>query len=186
VGDLNWADRHGICRLVDLQCHGGRFSLCKLLSLHICRSPRCWPDLILMKPFCLDKTQFPVILSMVIVALWAWVNIEIQRMQPYIDLVRGNAPAERSLLLDYTRLKCVDLLHLLTSCVDVYPFSSKFFVWISAFSNHHYMVATVTLVALFALVLEPLCASIFIVKDTWWGPDRQFPGLRLISQWNEY
>jgi len=135
-----------------------------------------------MKSFYLDKTQFPVILSMVIVALWAWVNIEIQRMQPYIDLVRGNAPAERSLLLDYMRLKCVNLLRLLTSHVHVYPFSSKFFVWISAFSNHHYMVAIITLVALLALVLEPLGASIFIVKDTLWGPDRQFPGFRLIDQ----
>jgi len=119
---------------------------------------------------------------MVIVALWAWVNIEIQRMQPYIDLVHGNAPAERSLLLDYTRLKCVNLLRLLSSRVHVYPFLSKFFVWISAFSNHHYMVAVITLAALLALVLEPLCASIFIVKDTWWGPDRQFPGFRLIDQ----
>jgi len=71
--------------------------------------------LIVINSFCWDKTQPPVILSMVIVALWAWVDIEIQRMQPYIDLVRGNAPAERSLLLDYTRSKCV-VLRLSTSC----------------------------------------------------------------------
>ena len=65
--------------------------------------------------FC-QKTIPPVIVSMVIVALWAWVDIEIQRMQPYIDLVHGNASAEKSLLLDYTRSKCVDLLILLTTC----------------------------------------------------------------------
>ena len=48
---------------------------------------------------------------MVLVALWTWVAIEIEKMQPYIDLVRGNASAEMSLLLDYTRSKCVDHLH---------------------------------------------------------------------------
>ena len=36
------------------------------------------------------------------------------------------------------------------------------------------MVAVVTLVALLALLIEPLCASMFVVKNTWWGPDRQF------------
>jgi len=97
-------------------------------------------------------TQPPVIVAMVLVALWAWVDIEIQKMQPYIDLVRGNASADKSLLLDYTR-------------------SNKLFVWISAFSNRHYMVAFVTLVALLALLIEPLCASMFVVKNTWWGPD---------------
>ena len=48
------------------------------------------------------------------VALWAWVAIEIQMMQPYIDLERGNAPAEKSLLLDYTRSKYVTFLRLST------------------------------------------------------------------------
>ena len=51
---------------------------------------------------------------MFIVALWAWVDLEILKMQPYIDLVRGNASAKRSLLLDYTREKWVELLYLLT------------------------------------------------------------------------
>jgi hypothetical protein len=96
-------------------------------------------------------TSPPVIVSMVLVALWAWVDIEIQRMQPYIDLVHGDAPPERSLLLDYTR-------------------SSKFVVWISAFSNRHYMVTIVTLIGLLALVIEPLCACMFVVSDIWWGP----------------
>jgi hypothetical protein len=56
----------------------------------------------------LEKTQPPVLVSMVIISLWTWVDIEIRRMQPYIDLIRGNAPPERSLLLDYTRSKYVD------------------------------------------------------------------------------
>jgi len=72
-------------------------------------------------------------------------------MQPYIDLIRGNAPPERSLLLDYTR-------------------SNKFIMWISAFRNRHYMVAIVTLMALLVLVFEPLSASTLVLIDTWWGP----------------
>jgi len=98
-------------------------------------------------------TQPPVIVAMAIVALWAWIDIEILIMQPYIDLAHGNASAKKSILLDYTR-------------------SSKFLVWIDAISNRHYVVAVVTLLALLALVFEPLCASMFIVKNTWWGPDR--------------
>lgn len=97
-------------------------------------------------------TQPPVIVSMIIVALWAWIAIEIEMMQPYIDLVHGHAPAKKSILLDYTR-------------------KNKFIVWISAFSNHHYTVAVVTLVAILALILQPLSASIFILKNTLWGPD---------------
>ena len=86
--------------------------------------------LILMNSFCSEKTQPPVIVSMIIVALWASVAIEIQMMQPYIDLMRGHAPAKKSILLDYTREKCVDFLCLLSSrqhspflqqihCVDI-------------------------------------------------------------------
>lgn len=44
----------------------------------------------------------------------------------------------------------------------------------SAFSNRHYIVALGALVALVTLIFQPLCASTFIVKDTLWGPDRQF------------
>lgn len=55
---------------------------------------------------------------------------------------------------------------------DIHHFSSKFIVWISAFSNRHYTVAVVTLVAILALVIQPLCGSVFILKNTWWGPDR--------------
>jgi hypothetical protein len=57
---------------------------------------------------------------MVLVALWAWTDIEIKKMQvrtplplfssshslqPYVDLARGQSPAHKSLLLDYTRIK---------------------------------------------------------------------------------
>jgi hypothetical protein len=48
---------------------------------------------------------------MIIVALWAWIDIEIKKMQPYIDLVHGDSPPQKSLLLDYTRTKCVPAVH---------------------------------------------------------------------------
>jgi hypothetical protein len=85
---------------------------------------------------------------MVLVALWAWTDIEIKKMQPYIDLVHGDSPPQRSLLLDYTR-------------------SNNFVVWISAFWNRHYMVAFATLLALLALVFQPLAAAMFTVRNTW-------------------
>ena len=49
----------------------------------------------------------------------------------------------------------------------------------SAFSNRHYSVAVVTLAAILALILQPLCSTIFVLKDTWWGPDRQCPFFQL-------
>jgi hypothetical protein len=93
----------------------------------------------------------PVIVAMCIVAMWAWTDLEIKKMQPYIDLVHGDSPPQKSLLLDYTR-------------------TNNFVVWISAFWNRHYLVALATLIALLALVFQPLAAAMFIVKDTWWGP----------------
>src|ERR1700683_2406509 len=63
--------------------------------------------------------------------------------------------------------------------VDIFHFSSKFIVWISAFRNRHYMVAIVTLMVLLVLVFEPLSASTFVLIDTWWGPSRQYPWLSI-------
>ena len=42
---------------------------------------------------------------MMIVAMVARTDIEIKKMQPYIDLVEGDSPPQMSLLLDYTRKK---------------------------------------------------------------------------------
>jgi len=83
--------------------------------------------------------------------VWAWADVEIQKLQPYIDLIHGDAPAEKSLLLDYSR-------------------SSKFLVCMTAFNNKHYIVSVVTLISILTLVFQPLCASMFIVMDTLWGP----------------
>jgi len=90
----------------------------------------------------------PVIVAMIIVALWAWTDIEIKKMQPYIDLVHGDSPPQRSLLLDYTR-------------------TNNFVVWISAFWNQHYMVAIATLLVLLGLVFQPLAAAMFTIRDTY-------------------
>ena len=105
---------------------------------------------------------------MVLVALWTWVAVEIQMMQPYIALVRGHAPAKKSILLDYTRERYTDSQHLRA---NIHPFSSKFGVCITAFSNRHYVVAIVTLAAILVLLLQALCASILILKNTLWAPD---------------
>ena len=67
---------------------------------------------------------FPAIaVAMFITSMWAWTDIEIKKMQvrpslshiyfpplitclqPYVDLTHGDAPPQRSLLLDYTRTK---------------------------------------------------------------------------------
>lgn len=67
----------------------------------------CLVSINCLVPFGEIKTSVPVLYSMVIVALWAWTDIEIKKIQPYIDLVHGNATPEKSLLLDYTRPKFV-------------------------------------------------------------------------------
>ncbi|KAF9444645.1 hypothetical protein P691DRAFT_836023 [Macrolepiota fuliginosa MF-IS2] len=90
----------------------------------------------------------PVIVAAVIVAMWAWTDIEIKKMQPYVDLVHGDSPPHRSLLLDYTR-------------------HNNFFVWTRAAANKHYLVALASLMALLALSFQPLAAALLVVRDTW-------------------
>jgi hypothetical protein len=93
----------------------------------------------------------PIVYSMFIVALWTWTDLEIRRMQPYIDLSHGRATAEKSLLLDYTT-------------------TSKFLVWITAYRNHHYMVATVAIIGIITLVVNPLAPAMFTITNVLWGP----------------
>ncbi|PBK94756.1 hypothetical protein ARMGADRAFT_1164356 [Armillaria gallica] len=95
----------------------------------------------------------PVAVAAVIVALWTWTDIEIKKMQPYVDLVHGDSPPKRSLLLDYTR-------------------TNNFFVWSRAAANKHYLVALASLMVLLSLTFQPLAAALLVVRDTWWGlPD---------------
>ena len=67
--------------------------------------------------------------------------------QPYVDLSRGDADANTSLLLDYTN----------------HP---KFIVWIYQSKNRHTVALLSTLVLLMLLASQPLCASLFTIRDT--------------------
>ncbi|KAK7021922.1 hypothetical protein VNI00_017151 [Paramarasmius palmivorus] len=102
----------------------------------------------------------PVIVAMFIVAMWTWTDIEIKKMQaslPYVDLVHGDSPPHRSLLLDYTRTNRA---------------SSNFVVWIHALSNRHFTVFLASLMLLTSLSFQPLSAALLNVRDTWWSlPD---------------
>ncbi|KAF7972810.1 hypothetical protein HWV62_17000 [Athelia sp. TMB] len=99
-------------------------------------------------PFHYVYTLPPVIIAMVLVALWAWSDIEIKKMQPYLDLLHGDSPPNKSLLLDYTR-------------------TNNFVVWISAALNQHYLVALATIIGLLALVFQPVASAIFSTKPTY-------------------
>ncbi|KAF9460650.1 hypothetical protein BDZ94DRAFT_1311303 [Collybia nuda] len=91
----------------------------------------------------------PITTAAVLVALWANTDLEIKRLQPYVDLVHGNSPPHRSLLLDYTR-------------------TSNFLVWSDAVSNKHcYAVTIASLMVLVSLPLQPLVAALLVVRDTW-------------------
>ncbi|KIK67947.1 hypothetical protein GYMLUDRAFT_190832 [Collybiopsis luxurians FD-317 M1] len=91
----------------------------------------------------------PSFAAMILVALWAWTDIEIKKMQPYIELLHGDSPPQRSLLLDYTR-------------------SNNFIVWTQAARNKHYLVVLTTLMVLLTLSFQPLAGALLIVQNTWW------------------
>ncbi|GJE86425.1 DUF3433 domain-containing protein [Phanerochaete sordida] len=88
----------------------------------------------------------PVAISMFFAALWAWTDLEIRKLQPYVELARGNAPPQRSLLLDYTR-------------------THTFFVWTVAARNQHWLVVIGALLVVLTLAFQPLAAALFNVQD---------------------
>ncbi|KAJ7638599.1 hypothetical protein FB45DRAFT_827076 [Roridomyces roridus] len=90
----------------------------------------------------------PVIVAAFIVALWTWTDIEIKKMQPYVELVRGDAPPEKSLLLDYTR-------------------SNNFLVWTASARNGHWVVTAASIMVLVTLTFQPLASALLTVKNTW-------------------
>jgi len=95
----------------------------------------------------------PVAVAMIMVSLWAWTDVDIKRMQPYLDLAYGNAPAQRSLLLDYS---------------NKHPILVSF----HAYRHSHFIVVLSSLLVLVGLAVQPLAASLFTVKNTFWdGPD---------------
>ncbi|KAJ7368063.1 hypothetical protein DFH08DRAFT_761565 [Mycena albidolilacea] len=105
----------------------------------------------------------PVIVAAVIVALWAWTDIEIKKMQPYVDLVRGDAPPEKSLLLDYTR-------------------TNNFVVWTSAARNRHWVVTGASIMVLVTLCFQPLGSALLSVRNTWIPlPDATLSSISTVS-----
>ncbi|KAF9459137.1 hypothetical protein BDZ94DRAFT_1060738 [Collybia nuda] len=105
----------------------------------------------------------PVAVAAILVAMWTWTDIEIKKMQPYVDLVHGDSPPHRSLLLDYTR-------------------TNNFVVWTNAASNKHYLVALASLMVILSLAFQPLAAALLVVKDTWWQePDVTLKSLQAIG-----
>ncbi|KAH8833004.1 hypothetical protein DL96DRAFT_1584277 [Flagelloscypha sp. PMI_526] len=90
----------------------------------------------------------PAFVAAAIVAVWASTDIEIKKLQPYVDLVHGDSLAKRSLLLDYTR-------------------SNNFVSWIQAFYNKHFLVGGATLLVLISLVFQPLASALVSVRVVW-------------------
>lgn len=105
----------------------------------------------------------PVGVTMILVGIWAWTDVEVKRLQPYVDLLHGGSPPQRSLLLDYTR-------------------THNALVWFEATSNRHYIVALASLMALVALSFQPIAAALFSVRDVYKSfPDTSVNNLRAIS-----
>lgn len=112
-----------------------------------------------------SQTLPPTVVAMIIIGLWSWTNIEIQRMQPYIDLAHGNAKSETTLLLDYTRTKYVHLSTFIWSMKLM--FISTFLIWMQAASNGHWIVTMASIIALAGLAFQPLAAGWLTVRNIW-------------------
>jgi len=105
----------------------------------------------------------PVGVTMILVGLWAWTDLEVKRLQPYVDLLHGDSPPQRSLLLDYTR-------------------THNALVWVQASTNRHYIVALASILALLALSFQPVSAALFSLRDVYERlPDTTVNNLRTIS-----
>lgn len=104
-----------------------------------------------------------VAVTMILVGIWAWTDVEVKRLQPYVDLMHGDSPPQRSLLLDYTR-------------------THNAFVWIKAAAHRHYIVALASLMALVALSFQPISAALFSVRDIYKAlPETSVNNLQAIS-----
>ncbi|KIJ42840.1 hypothetical protein M422DRAFT_779902 [Sphaerobolus stellatus SS14] len=91
----------------------------------------------------------PVIIAMGIVGLWAGTDADIKRMQPFIELASGNAPASHTLFVDYVNSH----------------YAKAFF---ESLRNKHHIVAVSSAMLVLGFAVQPLAASIFSMKDVWW------------------
>ena len=97
-------------------------------------------------------------------ALWAWTDFEIRKLQPYVELARGNAPPQRSLLLDYTRNKCAFPFSSLLNG-RLIGYCSTLLVWTVAARNRHWPVVLGALLVVLTFSFQPLAAALFNVQD---------------------
>ncbi|KIJ47062.1 hypothetical protein M422DRAFT_249378 [Sphaerobolus stellatus SS14] len=115
-----------------------------------------------------SHTLPPVTIAMVLVSMWAWTDMDFKRMQPFIELAYGNAPASRSLLLNYS---------------TKHPVVAS----LKALRSTHYLIALSSGMVVIGLAFQPLAAALFTVRDTYWaGPPiniqvRDVPGAKTYS-----
>ncbi|KAI5117631.1 hypothetical protein M0805_001274 [Coniferiporia weirii] len=95
---------------------------------------------------------FPIVLVAPLALLWESKNWLVKRYQPYINLARGEASAEDSLLLDYVSI------------------NSLYCVWV-AFTKRHWLVFISALAGLATLLLQPLAGAIFDIQQIPEGGD---------------
>ncbi|KAL0957578.1 hypothetical protein HGRIS_001362 [Hohenbuehelia grisea] len=123
----------------------------------------------------------PTAVAAFLAAMWAWTDVEIKKMQPYIDLAKGDSPAQRSLLLDYNRHKWVSFYFSFHASF-ISSLYSNFTVWFHAWTNKHYLVFLTSAMVLLSLAFQPLAAALLVVKDTWWTkPDMTVNNLRTLG-----
>ncbi|KAF9460651.1 hypothetical protein BDZ94DRAFT_888808 [Collybia nuda] len=137
------------------------------VALYFSNKNQGWPSLEMENQSALNYTLPPVAIAAVLVTLWANTDLEIKRLQPYIDLIHGDSPPHRSLLLDYTRI-------------------NNFLVWSNAASNKHYLVTVASLMVIISLMLQPLASALLSVRDTWvQEPDISLKSLQSIGLNND-
>jgi hypothetical protein len=72
-----------------------------------------------------------VLLSLPVSAAFGWLDIDIKSIQPYLDLSRGDASADTSILLDYNQY-------------------ANFLIPLQALKNRHYLTLTSSLREVFS------------------------------------
>ncbi|KAG1744995.1 uncharacterized protein EDB91DRAFT_1122044 [Suillus paluster] len=88
----------------------------------------------------------PTLLVIPFVFFWAVADWMLRWYQPYVTLSEGNAPAARSILLDYIALNRLTTLY----------YSLKY---------RHWLINISTFTALFAILMQPLAGSLFQVQQ---------------------
>ncbi|GAA98809.1 uncharacterized protein L969DRAFT_104283 [Mixia osmundae IAM 14324] len=88
----------------------------------------------------------PVLLSVPLVAMWAMIDYQVKKIQPFLDLAMCSATREQSFALNYLE-------------------TSRFIVWIDTLRNRHFAATFSTLACLVALSFQPLASALLLVKD---------------------